>query len=139
MSLAQREVSIGPARPNAPKTLAFKLIQGGDATFNLEKMSDSNIILEHNEARFVSSPIRVFRGQLHNSERSPWRLLQADIGSLEADHRNCYSRTACHRGCIRDDDQRFRHNHFLETRKVAFLSFPSGITRIRLIAGLESR
>lgn len=58
-AVSQREVSIGPARPDSPKTLTFKFVREEDSIFNLERLNSSEIILEKDGVRLVSSPITI--------------------------------------------------------------------------------
>jgi hypothetical protein len=64
---AQREVWVGPARPESPKTVTFKVIRFENpqvdqeklANFPFQKLSGAKMVLELEGIRFVSSPIKI--------------------------------------------------------------------------------
>lgn len=66
-AFSQTEVSFGPARPDSPKTVSFKLVrmeevatdEGVPVTFDLERLTNSTIVLERDGAEFISSPIKI--------------------------------------------------------------------------------
>jgi hypothetical protein len=58
-AVAQTEVSLGPPRPDSPKTVTFRFTRSADTQFSLDRIINSTVVLEQDGAKYVSSKIKI--------------------------------------------------------------------------------
>jgi hypothetical protein len=56
--MAQKEVSIGPARADSPKTVTVRLLPGPNSQSTMDKLADSTAVLQRRMKEYVSTPIK---------------------------------------------------------------------------------